>query len=89
MALGATRANVTRMVVANASRLLLVGLAVGGLGAWYLSAAAATFLFGLEANDPRAFAAAVVTLSLAALMASVIPARRAARIDPITALRTE
>ena len=89
MALGATRASVMAMVMTNASSLLLAGLVIGGVGAWYLSATAKTFLFGLEAHDPRAFAAAFVTLSLAALLASIIPARRAASIDPIAALRTE
>jgi putative ABC transport system permease protein len=69
--------------------LVAAGLIVGGVGAWYLSATAKTFLFGLQANDPRAFAAALVSLSLAALVASIIPARRAASVDPTVALRAE
>jgi predicted permease len=87
MALGATRGNVVGMVMRNASLMVALGLAIGGAGAWYLSAAARTFLFRLDATDPRAFAAAVVTLACAALVASAIPARRAASVDPITALR--
>jgi len=87
MALGATRGNVVAMVMRNASLMVALGLAIGGAGAWYLSAAARTFLFRLDATDPRAFAAAVVTLAGAALAASAIPARRAASVDPITALR--
>ncbi len=87
MALGATRGNVVGMVMRNASLMVAIGLAIGGAGAWYLSAAAGTFLFRLEATDPRAFAAAVLTLAAAALIASLIPARRAASVDPITALR--
>ena len=89
MALGATRANVMRMVLLSATALVVSGLVVGGVGAWYLSAAARAFLFGVEATDPRAFAAAVLLLAVAALAASAIPARRAASVDPMVALRTE
>ena len=89
MALGARRSHVVRMVMLHASVLVATGLLVGGIGAWYLTATAKTFLFGLEATDPRAFAAALVSLSLAALAASIIPARRAASVDPIMALRAE
>jgi putative ABC transport system permease protein len=87
MALGATRAHVVGMVLRHAGMLVTLGLVIGGAGAWYLSAAARNFLFGLESNDPRAFAVAVASLSLAALVASVIPARRAASVDPLVALR--
>ena len=89
MALGATRGKVVGMVLTNALVLVATGLVVGGIGAWYLSSAASTFLFRLESNDPRAFAAAIVALSLAALVASAIPARRAATVDPVVALRAE
>jgi putative ABC transport system permease protein len=89
MALGATRANVMRMVLLNAGMLVLSGLILGGVGAWYLSAAARTFLFSIEATDPRAFAAAFLLLALAAFVASAIPARRAASVDPMVALRAE
>jgi predicted permease len=81
MALGATRSRVIGMVLGNACALVAAGLLIGGAGAWYLSAAAKTFLFGLEARDPRAFGAAVI--------ASTIPARRAASVDPTVALRAE
>jgi len=89
MALGATRSKVVGMVLKNAGTLVVVGLTIGGLGAWYLSAAAKTFLFRIEANDPRAFAVALGSLALAALVASAIPARRAASVDPMVALRAE
>jgi ABC-type antimicrobial peptide transport system permease subunit len=89
MALGASRAAVVRMVLANAGGLVAAGLAIGGVGAWYLSAAAKTFLFQLDAQDPRAFLAAVLCLAAAALLATAIPARRAASVDPMVALRAE
>jgi putative ABC transport system permease protein len=89
MALGASRSAVVGMVLRSACVLVAIGLAVGGLGAWYLSATAEAFLFRTEATDPRAFAAALAVLSIAALVASAIPARRAASVDPMVALRAE
>jgi putative ABC transport system permease protein len=89
MALGATRANVIGMVLLNAAALVASGFVVGGIAAWYLSATATAFLFRLEPTDPRAFAAALVSLAVAALVASAIPARRAASVDPIVALRAD
>jgi putative ABC transport system permease protein len=89
MALGATRARVMRMVLLNAGVLVVSGLILGGVGAWYLSAAARTFLFSIEPTDPRAFAAAFLLLTLAALVASALPARRAASADPMAALRAQ
>jgi putative ABC transport system permease protein len=89
MALGATRSHVVGMVLLNACVMVAAGLILGGAGAWYLSSTAKTFLFRLESTDPRAFAAALVSLLLAALIASLIPARRAASVDPMVALRSE
>ena len=87
MALGATRARVIGMVMKNAGLMIAGGLVIGGAGAWYFSTAAKAFLFRLESTDSRAFAAAIVTLAVAALVATIIPARRAARVDPMVALR--
>jgi predicted permease len=89
MALGATRWKVVGLVLTNAGVLVTAGLIIGGAGAWYLSAIARAFLFRLEPNDPRAFVAALVTLLLAAAIATIIPARRAASVDPVVALRAE
>jgi predicted permease len=89
MALGATRGAVVGMVLRNASALVALGLVIGGVAAWWFSAAAKTFLFRIEATDPRAFAIALGLLTLAALIASLVPARRAATVDPIVALRGE
>jgi ABC-type antimicrobial peptide transport system permease subunit len=77
------------MVLLNACSLVASGLVIGGVAARYLSAASKVFLFRLEPTDPRAFGAAVVTLLVAALVASAIPARRAASVDPMEALRAE
>jgi putative ABC transport system permease protein len=89
MALGATRGNVVGMVLRNAGLLVATGLVIGGISAWYLSATAKAFLFQLDSNDPRAFVAAMVVLVCAAFIASVVPARRAATVDPMVALRSE
>jgi macrolide transport system ATP-binding/permease protein len=77
------------MVLASAGGLVTAGLVIGGIAAWYLSAAAKTFLFQLNAKDPRAFAGAIVCLTISALVATALPARRAASVDPNTALRAE
>jgi putative ABC transport system permease protein len=89
MALGATPWDVVLMVLRNAAALVVAGLTIGAAAAWYLSAAARTFLFHLEPTDVRAYVAPVLLLSAAALAASAIPARRAARVDPMVALRAE
>jgi putative ABC transport system permease protein len=89
MALGATRGTVLSMVLRSATALVGAGLIIGAVGAWFLSFTAKAFLFRMDANDPRAFAAAVGVLAAAALIATVIPARRAASVDPAIALRAE
>lgn len=89
MALGATRARVVGMVMMNACLLLAAGLLIGAAGAWYMSAAAESFLFRVEAKDPRAFCAALMALAVAGGVASAIPARRAASVHPMVALRGE
>lgn len=89
MALGASRLTVVRSVIGRAGVLMAIGLTLGGGAAWYLSSAAQTFLFRMDVTDPRAFAAAIGVLAAAGLIASAIPARRAASVDPVIALRAE
>jgi putative ABC transport system permease protein len=89
MALGATRGNVVWMVLRRAGGLMIAGLAIGGIGAWYLSAGVKMFLFEVQPNDVRIFAGALAVLACAALLASALPARRAATVDPLVALRGE
>ena len=89
MALGATRGNVVAMVLKRATVLMVAGLAIGGAGAWLLSGRVKDFLFEIQPTDLGAFAGAIVVLALAGLVASAIPARRAASVDPMVALRQE
>jgi putative ABC transport system permease protein len=89
MALGATPGAVVGMVLGRASLLMLLGLAIGGAGAWYLSAGVRAFLFEVEPTSAGVFAAAIAILAATGLLASAIPARRAARVDPLVALRHE
>jgi predicted permease len=89
MALGATRARVVAGVLGHAGGLVAVGLVTGGLAAWSLSNLAGRFLFGLDPRDTRAYAVAMITLLAGALVAAVLPARRAASVNPIEALRNE
>jgi predicted permease len=89
IALGATRANVVGLIVFNAVTLVGLGLLIGTGAAWYLSAAVKPLLFRIEATDARAFSAALVLLAATALIASIVPARRAASVDPMVVLRAE
>jgi predicted permease len=89
MALGATRSSVMGMVLLKAATLVGVGLVIGTAAAWLASGAASRFLFKLEHHDLRAFAIAIGALAVAALLASALPARRAASVDPMEALRAE
>jgi putative ABC transport system permease protein len=89
MALGATRSNVVTMVLRRAGMLMALGLLIGGIGAWYLSAGLKSFLFEVQPNDAGIFAAALAVLACAGLLASALPARRAATVDPLVALRSE
>ena len=87
MALGARPADVVSMVMNRAGLLIASGLAVGGVTAWMFAAGAQQFLFLVASNDWRVFAAAVALLAATGMAACAIPARRAARVDPLIALR--
>jgi predicted permease len=89
MALGAPRASVVGAVVRNALLMTAVGLGLGLAGSFALSRVLAAFLFGVRPSDPATFAAVSAALVLVALLASYVPARKAADIDPATALRIE
>ena len=92
MALGADRRKVLMMVVREGMTLTLIGIAIGLAGAYALMKYLETLtelLFGVEARDPWTFAAIAVLLAAVALVACLVPARRATKVDPLTALRYE
>jgi putative ABC transport system permease protein len=77
------------MMLSQGMRLLLLGLAIGFAGAFALSRLLRSLLFGVSASDPLIYFVASVVLSLTAMLACWIPARRAARVDPMITLRAE
>jgi putative ABC transport system permease protein len=89
MALGAQSRQVKNMVVLQGMRLAIVGVVLGVAAAFGLARLIATFLFGVTARDPLVFAGVPALLTVVALLAVWIPARRASRVDPIIALRYE
>jgi putative ABC transport system permease protein len=89
MALGASGRQVLQMVVGQGLGAVAVGLAVGIAGAFALSRVVRSLLANVSPTDPVAFAVAPVVLALVALAASVLPARRASRLDPVRALRKD
>jgi ABC-type antimicrobial peptide transport system permease subunit len=89
MAMGAEEADVSRMVLRQAGTLAGLGVAVGLGAAAGLTRLMASLLFGVSPLDPVTFGAVAVALSSIALLASWLPARRAARVDPVVALRFE
>jgi predicted permease len=89
MALGARAPDVLAMVLKQAGKLLAVGLAVGALCALALGRLVSTQIYAVSATDVSVFASALLALSAAAFAASWVPARRAARLDPLTALRRD
>jgi predicted permease len=89
MALGAEAGSVLRMIVFQGMRTALVGVAIGLAAALALGRVLASLLYGVRASDPATFAAVAAVLCAVALAASLLPAMRAARIDPVRTLREE
>jgi predicted permease len=89
MALGASRGSIVRLVLREVAMLLLPGCAVGAIAAACLTRFASSFLFGVTPTDPTAFALAACALASATLAAGYLPALRAARVEPMAALRCD
>jgi predicted permease len=89
LALGAEGARVKNMIIAQGMRLAVVGVVVGVGASFWLARLITTFLFGVKTWDPVVFVSAPLALTIVALLAVWWPARRASRVDPLTALRQE
>jgi len=89
MALGARQMDVLKLVVRQGMSLVLIGVAVGLLGAVALTRLMTSVLFNVTAKDPMTFVAVALLLALVALVACYIPALRATKVDPLIALRYE
>jgi len=89
MALGATRGNVLALVFAQSGRLVALGVAFGLIVAFFATRLLGTLLYGIGATDLTTFISVPAGLGVVALVAALIPARRASQVDPIIAMRSE
>jgi putative ABC transport system permease protein len=89
IALGAEKRTVLRLVVGDGMRLVAAGTLIGLVGAAVAAQSLQRFLYGVSSGDALTFAAVPVLLAAVALVACLVPARRAARVDPLIALRSE
>ena len=89
MALGSQRADIVRLVLISGAKLAMIGVLIGMAGAAAASSLVRSFLFQVSPFDPRVLALAAIAVFALALLASALPARRAAAVDPIEALRGE
>jgi putative ABC transport system permease protein len=89
MALGAQRRDIFQLVLGQGALLLVAGLAIGLVASFVCTRLFSSLLFGVSATDPLTFMVTPLLLSLAALLACYVPARRATKVDPMVALRTD
>jgi putative ABC transport system permease protein len=89
IALGATRSGVYRLIAKDATVMVIAGLSVGVIVSLFLSRYAESLFFGLKANDPLSLILAAALLAMTAAIATLLPAKRAAHLEPVTALRED
>jgi putative ABC transport system permease protein len=89
MALGAQQSEILKMVVWRGAGLIVVGICIGVLASCGLTRFLASQIWGISATDPWTFGAVVAMVAISGLAACLLPARRAARVDPLVALRYE
>ncbi|HET7217932.1 MAG TPA: ABC transporter permease [Vicinamibacterales bacterium] len=89
MALGASTRNVQTQIIGQTLWLAAIGMALGAAASWFLVRSAGGLLFGVTPRDPGTFIGMVAVLTVVALVAGYLPARRASRVDPMVALRAE
>jgi ABC-type antimicrobial peptide transport system permease subunit len=89
MAVGATGRDIQRQIVGQTLRLTAIGAAIGTAASWTLARGLEGLLFEITSADPGTFAGMLLVLTIVAAIAGYLPARRASRIDPMSALRSE
>ena len=89
IALGAPQANILALILRRGLLLVGIGMLAGGVLAWFAARLARGYIFGVEAHDAATFASVFAVLAAASFFAAWLPARRAAAVDPILALRSE
>ena len=89
MAIGAQQRDVVRMVLGEGTRLAIAGVVIGLVAAYWSARLLTSFLYGVTTTDVAAFAGSAACLFVVALVATYVPAARAARVDPAVALRAE
>jgi putative ABC transport system permease protein len=88
IALGAQPTGIAKLVLVSGAKLVLLGCALGVLGSLAVSRLIGSFLFGVSATDPLVYLVCVLTMTIMALLASTLPAARAASAHPMDALRS-